>query len=90
MKPLHDPAGYRTCPRCGSKNNGYTQATGDERAPEPGDVSLCWECGGMNIFTDDGKVRLPTEEERNHLLAQPDVLEAMELRAVYRTMYGDR
>ena len=45
-------------------------APGDR--PSPGDVSLCWKCGGAAIFTDDG-VRLPTPDEATELDADPDV-----------------
>jgi hypothetical protein len=43
-----------------------------ETKPSEGDISLCWKCGGIAIFTEDG-VRKPTAEEEADISQQPDV-----------------
>lgn len=34
----------------------------DEAAPRPGDLTLCIECGGINLITVDGTEGLKTED----------------------------
>lgn len=48
------------CTRCGKKLDG---ASGQGRGPEPGDFTLCIECGAVNVFDDELRLRKPTAEE---------------------------
>lgn len=36
---------------------------------------MCWSCGGLAFFTEDG-MRKPTEEEEQDLLQAPEVKQA--------------
>lgn len=70
------------CPHCGRVNTEHDGPTPDA-TPGPGDVSLCWRCGGLGIFTTDG-VRKPTPEEEQELAAAPEIRTA---RAAIRESY---
>lgn len=59
------------CPHCGRVND-HHRSDGEDKKPDPGDVSLCWKCGGAAIFTENG-VRMPTEEENRDISQDPDV-----------------
>jgi hypothetical protein len=48
------------CPHCGGENELHEGAPGT--VPGPGDVGICWECGGLGVFT-ESDMRLPTREE---------------------------
>jgi hypothetical protein len=48
------------------------------RAPEPGDISICMRCRSINIFADDGGLRLPTGKEMHDIAGDPDLLRHME------------
>lgn len=52
------------CPHCGKVNDAQTCITEPGASPEKGDVSLCFTCAGVAVFTGEGMtVRLPTDEE---------------------------
>ncbi len=61
----------RWCPHCGRINDSHD---GPHPADKPvsGDVSLCWGCGGLGIFTDGG-IRMPTQQEQAELEADSQV-----------------
>lgn len=48
------------CPHCGAKLDGAT--SGDGAKPEPGDVTVCIYCGGINCFTDGLGVERMTDD----------------------------
>ena len=60
------------CPYCGRHTDCDTEAYGDG-VPEVGDVSVCFYCAGVGIYTADG-VRLPTDSERVVLLTDAGVV----------------
>jgi hypothetical protein len=69
---------YAPCPYCGKATDADAPAPGTDEnvgAPGPGDVSVCFYCAGISIFTETG-LRKPTEDERAELLDDPDVIEA--------------
>jgi hypothetical protein len=68
------------CPYCAQKRDGATQLydarTGDaarkDRQPTAGDFTMCLECGGICVFTDDGALRMLDEDvDRAALEANP-------------------
>src|SRR5205823_135015 len=61
------------CPHCARLNDLHSGAPGTE--PKPGDVGICWGCGGLLVFTEDG-CRKPTPEERKEFNADPDIRRA--------------
>jgi hypothetical protein len=66
----------RTCPSCfqtlsNVSGMGYRKA---DAQPKPGDRVICDVCAAILVFTDDGGMRLATDEERAELLtAHPEV-----------------
>ena len=62
-----------TCPSCGQDNDGHTRATGPAAEPSPGDVSLCFYCGTVGIFTEGGAIRLPDAAEAAELDRDPEL-----------------
>lgn len=53
------------CPRCGYEVDGATVITQQkEVAPEPGDISLCLNCGGLNEFSPSlSLLKVPRDRE---------------------------
>lgn len=69
----------RTCPHCGRHNDVSTPTEGHGR-PRGGDVTICWKCKGIAVFVETplGLVlRIPTEEERAAVGAEPKVRRAL-------------
>lgn len=66
------PDGTR-CPWCGEENDGHLRVGGSGyKAPEPGDVSLCFGCGRWAVYTDaEGGKRKVTADERATILRHP-------------------
>jgi hypothetical protein len=58
------------CPSCGYGIDAATPATEDDNImPETGDVSICFNCGVLLIFTsDEGALRLATQSETDEVL----------------------
>lgn len=61
------------CLHCGRVNDAHERRPGER--PKSGDVSLCWGCAGIALFTDDG-LRLPTESEAAAIEADPELIAA--------------
>lgn len=76
--PLHADKWYGTrvikspCWSCGKELDG---ATGKEGGPSPGDFSLCVECGELNVYDDNLKLRKPTDDEREDAESDPGFME---------------
>jgi Zn-finger nucleic acid-binding protein len=70
----------RICPYC------QIELTDHERqgaTPKPDDVGLCFHCGGVSIFTEDG-MRLPTPDELAEIESEEEFRSAQE--AMRRTL----
>lgn len=50
------------CPHCGYRHDAAAAVDDDERGPEDGNLSLCFECGEWSVF-EDGNLRKPTDAE---------------------------
>jgi len=50
-----------------------TAHDGEDVAPKPGDVGVCFECTGIIVYGDDGIPRQPREEELAAAQADPIV-----------------
>ena len=55
LRPDHHVQ-WSICPHCGALQDGAANMTG-EKAPEEGDISMCFECGGWSEFGEDGVTR---------------------------------
>lgn len=65
-----------TCPYCNSqldRSEGFSTYNPDDRLPQPGDVSVCAECGEPAIFDEDMVMVKPTDEVRAELMENEDV-----------------
>lgn len=63
----------RTCWSCGERLDDQTAAGPGRQTPAPGDVSVCFYCAAVGIFTEDD-VREPTSAEAADLLNDPNVV----------------
>jgi hypothetical protein len=64
-----------SCWRCEKTTDTTTAAVGEDTAPAPGDVSICFYCGELAVFTGRGlETRQPTDAERAEILADPGVV----------------
>jgi len=70
-----------TCPKCGYLLDTSTSVFDDCTVPKAGDVSLCLACGEISVFNKDLTLRVPTKTESEHILHNPQVLEAQLVRA---------
>jgi hypothetical protein len=73
-----------SCWQCGSVPDGCAEFThGQYDDPDPGDVSICLDCGVVGVFTKGG-IRQPSDEERAAFDSDPDILLAEAYAAVVR------
>lgn len=61
------------CLFCGYQLDMASNVPGQTSQPKPGDVTMCFKCGGFMTFDDDLVMRKPTEEETATLMADPTV-----------------
>lgn len=54
------------CPYCDSKVDGATEISGD-KAPKPGDVSICFYCIQFLVFDENLGVKKPSAELEKEL-----------------------
>lgn len=81
------------CPHCGQVFTLTERTAADDQPamPEAGDVTVCWGCAGVGMFTADGGVRLPEPAELAELRADPAVhAELTRVAAVIRLHGGGR
>lgn len=69
--PIH-PTLPEICPWCAKRLNATASFTTD-RAPKPGDWSLCWGCLRPLVFDENGRRRKATPEEVAAFDADPTV-----------------
>ena len=50
------------CASCGYTMDASADHEGDDVAPSPGDVALCFRCATIHIFNADGVPELPDKE----------------------------
>lgn len=61
-----------TCPFCGKLNNRH-HCAGEPKAPEAGDVGICWGCRAWFVFDSPTTIRRPTPDEQAEIDADPRV-----------------
>lgn len=64
-----------TCPHCGRRHDVHE----GEGTPKENDLSICWGCKMPAIYTADGSLRVPTEEEWNEIGERGDIGAAMRI-----------
>lgn len=70
------------CPYCNHLLDGISQVNG-ENLPEPGDASICIQCGNVSVFDDDLSLRKPLPEEESAIQEDPTIREAQ--RAIFES-----
>jgi hypothetical protein len=67
------------CPFCGHILDRVTAGPQNPGAtPEPGDVTICIQCGGLLIMDERVRVRPPTREEQAQVMTDPGVVRLIE------------
>lgn len=70
------------CPYCSYKMDASTGVfDGKGHSPQPGDYSLCLNCGKVAIFTEGMGIRLPTEKEALEINTDMRIMNAQITRA---------
>jgi hypothetical protein len=75
------------CPNCGRQRDGAIAVNG-ERAPEPGDVTICMDCAHICVVADDLSLRDPIGEEFADIAGNPDLIRAQKALAAVKA--GER
>lgn len=70
VEPVH-------CSTCGDRLDAASGEPG--KGPEPGDASLCLNCGDLIVFETATLARPPTDDERADIEADPRVQRAASL-----------
>ena len=74
IESYHTPEA--SCANCGEQLDVADSVTGG-RAPEPGDISVCFYCHHVMIYDQKGKPRNPTDEEIVEMAGDPEFVHAM-------------
>ena len=72
------------CPHCGRLNQVHSEPGG--ATPRNGDAAVCWACGGVSVFTDDGfGQRSATSEEIEEFMRDDDFVKMLDAMRVSPT-----
>lgn len=64
------------CPFCHRDNPDHSDPSDPSALPQEGDISICFGCASIGIFTDTGEIRKPTEKELTELLTHDNIIQA--------------
>lgn len=67
------------CPNCGVPLDATGRASASKDRPQPGNATVCLNCGHLMVFADDMSLRAPTDAEVVELAADADMLRAQTL-----------
>lgn len=67
----HVPADV--CPHCARFIDAATGISG-QRAPRPGDMTMCWYCGKWSAWQQDGKLGTLSPDQTVHVLTAPECI----------------
>ena len=68
------------CPRCGKRElDRATNADGDQEPPRTGDFTVCIRCLQLLVYTDDLRLRSPTQQEVKKAYEMPEIMATMVL-----------
>jgi hypothetical protein len=71
------------CVECGKPLDAATFLMDDKVKPNPGDISICFYCGHMTVFTDDMHRRELTPEEIHDIAGDPIMLQLQRARGEF-------
>jgi hypothetical protein len=57
----------QSCPGCGYRFDAHSQARDGDATPQPGDLTVCINCGGALVFGANLRVRPLTEAELSEI-----------------------
>ena len=77
-----------SCPWCGHLCDRATQWAGKFARPDPGDTTVCIECGCIGVFRRDLSVRRPTKREAREADNDPRVQNAVAAWAAMKASLG--
>jgi hypothetical protein len=84
MSPNNEPTTHRiafiVCPYCGVIHDGAVNVE-DQAAPTDGDYNVCGKCCRVTIYDSSvlNGLRLPTLDEQEEALANPDIKRAVSI-----------
>jgi hypothetical protein len=78
------------CSSCGTKLNAATHVGPDDPRPEPGDFSICLDCGHLSAYADDLTLRPLTDAEIIEAAGDKRILATQRLRGEYFKKYPSR
>lgn len=73
MKPTTTDLPLHACLNCGRKLDACTSMEGYK--PDPGDPTICIDCGHLMVFNDDLTMREINDEEAYLFAADPKILQ---------------
>jgi hypothetical protein len=62
------------CPGCGAKLDAARAVDADAASPDPGDFSICLDCGHLMAFDDQRMLRDLTDDEMHQIAGDRRVL----------------
>jgi hypothetical protein len=65
-----------TCPYCGRENDSHASTDDPNSKPSEGDVSICYKCRNIGIFTEEG-VRKASPEEDTEIRSHQNIQDAL-------------
>ena len=68
------------CPDCGSKFNRSEHIRHNNAEPDPGDISICFCCGAVNLFDQDMNLEQCPDDELDRL----DELDRSQVKRIQR------
>lgn len=73
-----------TCLKCGTANDASVSTRGPTDKPKDGELAVCWKCGYLSAFTDDGKLRKLSPVELSKISASQMIQVARFQKAIAR------
>lgn len=70
------------CLNCGKRLNAATALAG-EIGPQPGNFTVCLDCGHLMVFAADLTLRAPIDAELTEIAGDPGLVRLQRIRAAY-------
>jgi hypothetical protein len=78
------------CLGCGKVLDAATVTDGSAAAPHPGAVSVCFDCGYLQVFADDLSFRNLTDDEMVEIAGHPEIVMAGTALKPWKELYEQR
>lgn len=70
------------CTNCGKLQDACTVVNEENSRPNPGDCSICLECGHLMVFAADLTLRNPTDAEMHEMAGDKRIIDMQRLRGL--------